>query len=87
MDGPRDCHMEKSESEREKQIFILMRICGIQKNGTYEPSCKAKRAIDVENKHLDTKGGKGLNWNELNWETGIDIYTLLCIKQITDQNL
>ena len=36
---------------------------------------------------MDTKGGKGLNWDELNWEIGIDIYTLLCIKEITNENL
>ena len=29
-----------------------------------------------------TKGGGGLNW-----EIGIDIYTLLCIKEITNENL
>ena len=23
----------------------------------------------------------------VNWETGIDIYTLLCIKQVTNENL
>ena len=24
---------------------------------------------------------------EMNWEVGIDIYTLICIKQITNKNL
>ena len=36
---------------------------------------------DVENKYMDTKGEKG------NWETGTDIYKLLYIKQITNENL
>ena len=31
-----------------------------------------------------TKGGKG---SEMNWKIGTDIYTLLCIKQITNKNL
>ena len=30
------------------------------------------------------QGGKG---GGMNWEIGIDIYTLLCIKQITNENL
>ena len=39
---------------------------------------------------MDTKGGK---WREggggggKNWEIGIDIYTLICIKWITNKNL
>ena len=42
------------------------------------------RDTDVENKRLDTKrmdvcvgGGGG---GGMNWEIGIDIYTLICIK-------
>ena len=40
------------------------------------------RDIDVENKHMDTKGGKGGGGDGggMNWEIGIDIYTLICIK-------
>ena len=34
---------------------------------------------------MDTKGGK---WQGgMNWEIGIDIYTLICIKWITNKNL
>ena len=42
-----------------------------------------KRDIDVENKGKDTKGGG----DGMNWEIGIDIYTLLCIKLIANENL
>ena len=43
-----------------------------------------KRDTDVENKLMGAKQrGKG----EVNWETGIDIRTLLCVKQITNENL
>ena len=35
------------------------------------------RDTDVENKRMDTKGGK---LGGMNWEIGIDIYTLICIK-------
>ena len=35
------------------------------------------RDIDVENRHR-YHGGEGMDG--INWEIGIDIYTLLCIK-------
>ena len=31
-----------------------------------------------------TKGGRG---GGMNWEIGIDIYTLLCIKWVANENL
>ena len=42
------------------------------------------RVADVENKLMVTKGEKGRG---IGWEIGIDIYTLLYIKQITIKNL
>ena len=44
---------------------------------------------DVENKRMDTKGGKwrGVGGGGMNWEIGIDTYTLICIKWITNKNL
>ena len=42
------------------------------------------RDTDVENKRMDIKGGTrgraGVGGGEMNWEIGIDIYTLICIK-------
>ena len=39
------------------------------------------RDTDVENKHMDTTGGKWWGGGGgMNWEIGIDIYTLICIK-------
>ena len=39
------------------------------------------RDADVENKHMDTKGGKwGGGGGVMNWEIEIDIHTLICIK-------
>ena len=32
---------------------------------------------------MDTKEGRG---DGMDWETGIDIYTVLCIKQVTNEN-
>ena len=39
---------------------------------------------------MDTKGGKWQGWGGgggMNWEIGIDIYTLICIKWIPNKNL
>ena len=40
------------------------------------------RDTDVENRRMDTKGWKwgGGGGGGMNWETGIDIYTLIHIK-------
>ena len=48
------------------------------------------RDTDVENKRMDTKGGKlqrGGGGGMMNWVIGIDMYTLMCIKLITNKNL
>ena len=45
------------------------------------------RDTDVENKRMDTKGGTWRGGGLMNWEIGIDIYTLICIKWITNKNL
>ena len=45
---------------------------------------------DVENKRMDTKGESGGvvgGDGGMNWEIGIDMYTLICIKQISNKNL
>ena len=42
------------------------------------------RDTDVENKSMDTEGERG---GGMNWEIGIDRYKLLCIKEITNENL
>ena len=39
---------------------------------------------------MDTKGGKqqgGGGGDVMNWEIGIDMYTLMCIKLMTNKNL
>ena len=48
------------------------------------------RDTDVENKRMDTKGGKwrgGCGGGMMNWATAIDVYTLMCIKLMTNKNL
>ena len=63
MDLETDIQSEVSQKE-ENKYRILMHICGTQKNGTDEPVSSEtslslrNRDTDVENKRMDTKGGK-----------------------------
>ena len=63
-----------------------MHICEIQINDTDKPIYKAEIETQMQRiKRMDTKSaGKGSGMNQ---EINIDIYTLLCIKQIPDENL
>ena len=85
MDGSRDCHTEWSKSEREKQIYINAYMWHLEKWYIWTDLQGRNRDTDVENKRMDTKGGKG--GRGMNWAIGIDMYTLICIKWITNKNL
>ena len=62
-----------------------MHIHGIWKNVTDDLICKAEIETGVEKTYMDTKVMAG----KMNWEVGIDIYTLLTlyIKLTTNENL
>ena len=47
-------------------------------------SGKKNRDVDVGNTQVDTRVGRG---DRMNWEIGIDICALPCVKQITSGNL
>ena len=82
-------HCEVSQKEKNKYC-ILMHICGTQKNGTDEPVCKAEIETQMQRTNIWTlrgESGVGGTGGGLNWEIGIDIYTLICIKQINNKNL
>ena len=66
-----------------------MHACGIQKNGTDEPVCEAEIETQMQRTNVWTpSGGKGGGGGcVMNWETGIDIYALIGIKQKTNKNL
>ena len=91
VDGSRDCHTEWSKSEREKQIsYINAYMWNLEKwyrwTGLEGRNCDT----DVENKSMGTKGGKRLGGGGggvMNWAIGIDMYTLMCIKLVTNKNL
>ena len=58
-------------------------------NGTDEPVCRAEIETQMQRTNVWTpEGGKwGVGGGEMNWEIGIDIYTLIRKKQITNKNL
>ena len=83
VDGPRDCHTVWSKSERKKQIsYINAYMWNLEKLYRWTSLQGKNRDTDVENKRMDTKGRKpgGDGGGVMNWEIGIDIYTLMCIK-------
>ena len=84
VDGSKDCHTEWSKSEREKQISFI-KACMWSEEKWYRWTGLQGRSwdTDVENKRMDTMGGKprwGGDGGVLNWAIGIDMYTLMCIN-------
>ena len=86
VDRPRDCHIEWNKSEKEKQIlFNITFMWNLEKwyRRTYLQG--RNRDTDTENKHMDTKGKRGLGWKgslELT-HTHYDITRTYCIAQGT----
>ena len=85
VDGPRDCHTEWNKSEREKQIsYINAYMWELEEWHRWTGLQGRNRDTDVENKRMDTKWGEvaagGVGGGVMNWEIGIDMYTLMCIK-------
>ena len=71
--------------QKEKNKYrMLTHICGIQKNSTDEPVCKAEIGTQMQRTDVWTPRGDG---GHMNWENEIDIYILICIKQKTIKNL
>ena len=84
--------IQSEVSQEEKNKYrILMHICGIQKNGTDEPFCKAEIEKQMQRTNVWTPRVESWGWvgggGEMNWEFGIHIYTLICIKQITNKKM
>ena len=79
-------HSEVSQKEK-NEYRILTHICGIQKNGTDEAVCKAEVETQMQRTNVWTPRGESLGGGGMNWEIGMDIYTPIFIKQITNENL
>ena len=59
MGGPQDCHSELSKSERKKLIlYINAYMCNLEKWHKQSYLKNRNRGSDIENKCIDTKGGR-----------------------------
>ena len=63
---------------------MISLICGILKKATNELIYKTKIELQMQKINLWLPGGKG---GGINWKIGVDKYTLLYIKQITNKDL
>ena len=81
--------IQSEVSQKEKNKYcILTHICGTQKNGTDEPVCRAEIETQKQRKTYGHQGGKvegAVGGGVMNLETGIDMYTLMCIKFMTNK--
>ena len=75
---------EVSQKQKNKYCIIFL-ICGIQKNDMEELICKAEIETQMQRTNVWTPRGK--KGGGKIWEIGIDIYTLMRIKQITKEYL
>ena len=74
MDEPRVCHCwVKAMTEKDRYMRVL--ICGIKKDGTDKLIFNTQSHKCRKQTYELPRGKKGINW-----EIGIDIYTLLYIK-------
>ena len=83
--------IQSEVSQKEKSKYrILMHICGTQKNGTDELVWRAEIETEMQRTSVWTprgeSGGVVEGWCDAlgNWDY---IYTLICIKWITNKNL
>ena len=81
-------YTEWSKSERGKQIsYINAYMWNLEKWYRWTGLQGRNRDTDVKNKRMDTVGEEGGGGGGMNWEIGIDTYTLMCIKWMTNKNL
>ena len=79
-----DTVIQSEASQNEKNKYCISLICGIQKTDADELICKAEIETQIQRTNIWIQRGEG---GGMNWEIEMDIYTLLCIKQITNENL
>ena len=73
-----------SQAEKDKYHMRPL-ICGTQNNSTNELIHKTE--TESQTQKTNVMFTKGKEEGEINWEAGIDIYTLPSIKQITKENI
>ena len=74
VDKPRASYMEWSKSGKNRYC-ILMHTCGIWKNGTDGPICRAGTDMDVENRLRDMAGEEE---SGMNWERSMETHVTIC---------
>ena len=74
-------------SQKEKNKYrIITHVCGIYKNGTDEPVCRA--AMDSQTQRTDLwTWGRQAGEGGMKGESNREIYTLTYVKQISSGNL
>ena len=93
VDGSRDCHTERSKSERKKQIsYINAYMWNLEKMVQMNRFAGQKVRHRCREQTYGHQGGKaaaggGGGGGVMNWEIGIDMHTLMCIKWMTNKNL
>ena len=83
--------IQSEVSPKEKNKFhILMHIFGSQKNSTDDQFAGQKLRHICRKQTYGHQRGKvagGVGDGVMNWEIGIDMYKLMCIKWMTNKNL
>ena len=79
-------------SQKEKNKYrILTHIHGTQKNGTDELVSRVETETQMQRTNVWTprgeSGGGGGGGGVMNWAIGINMYTLMCIKLMTNKDL
>ena len=79
-----DIVIQSEASHKEKSKYYISLICGIQKTDADELICKAEIKTQIQRTNIWIPRGEG---GGMNWQIEIDVYTLLCIKYMTNENL
>ena len=88
MDPETVIQSEVSQKQKNKYRILIQYMWNLEKWYRWTSLQGRNRDTDVESKRIDTKRGKwGSGGGGMNWEIGIDIYTLICIKWINNKNL
>ena len=78
--------MQSAVSQKEKNKHCILKIYGIQKDGTDEPICRAAMEMQTQRTDLWTwegQEGKG----GMNGESNTETHTLPYVKKIANGNL
>ena len=75
MDGPRDCHTERSNSDREEVSYDIPYVWNLKRNDTNELICQTETDSQIENKLM--AAGREEQGDGTVRAFGMDMYTLL----------